>query len=74
MKWIVLSDLHMNFKNCTTKIARQKLVDAVKAENRKGKLSFILITGDCLHQYNGNIEEIKNFIFEIALACGLERV
>lgn len=72
MKWIVLSDLHMNFKNCTTKIARQKLVEAVKAENAKGKISFILITGDCLHQYKGDIEEIKNFILKISKACDLK--
>lgn len=72
MKWIVLSDLHMNFKNCTTKIARQKLVEAIKAENKKGKVSFILITGDCLHQYKGDIEEIKNFILKISKACNLK--
>lgn len=73
MKWIILSDLHMNFKNCTTRTARQKLINTVKEENRKGKISFILITGDCLHQYKGDTEEIKNFIIEIAKACKLKK-
>ena len=73
MKWVVLSDLHMNFKNCTTKIARQKLIETVKAENKKAKISFILISGDCLHQYKGDIEEIQNFILKIAKACNLRK-
>lgn len=73
MKWIVLSDLHMNFKNCTTKIARRKLLETVRTENKKEKISFILITGDCLHQYKGDLKEIKNFILEIARVCKLKK-
>lgn len=73
MKWIVLSDLHMNFKNCTTKIARRKLLETIETENRKGKISFILITGDCFHQYEGDIHEIKDFILEIAKVCKLKK-
>ena len=73
MKWVVLSDLHMNFKNCTTKIARQKLIEVLKTENKKGAISFILITGDCLHRYTGDIEQIKKFILRIAKACDLKK-
>lgn len=73
MKWVVLSDLHMNFKNCTTKIARQKLIEMLKKENREGKISFVLITGDCLHQNKGNINDIKDFIVSIAKACGVRK-
>lgn len=72
MKWVVLSDLHMNFKNCTTKIARKKLLDTLKKENADGKISFVLITGDCLHQSKGDINEIKDFISRVAKACGIK--
>lgn len=71
MKWVVLSDLHMNFKNCTTNTAREHLLDALKTERKKGEISFVLITGDCLHQNKGKAHEIKDFILEIARACGI---
>ena len=76
MKWAVLSDLHMNFKNCTTITARDKLVDALKKENADGKISFVLITGDCLHQNKGNVKEIADYISRIAEACeiGVDKV
>ena len=54
MKWAVLSDLHMNFKNCNTLTARDKLIEALRKENTDGEISFVLITGDCLHQNRGN--------------------
>lgn len=73
MKWIVLSDLHMSFKNCTTQIARNKLIETLKKEKQKGEISFILIVGDCLHQYCGDLHEIKNFILKIAKACGVKK-
>ena len=37
MKWVVLSDLHMDFKNCTTKTARRELLKVLK----KGRRYFI---------------------------------
>ncbi len=73
MKWIVLSDLHMNFKNCTTETARDKLLDALKEEKKKKKIDFVLITGDCFHQNKGNIQKIKNFILKIAKVCGIKK-
>ena len=44
MKWVVLSDLHMDFKNCTTKTARRELLKVLKKENEEEDISFILIT------------------------------
>ena len=73
MKWIVLSDLHMNYKNCTTKTAQEKLLDTLKKEEQRGKISFVLITGDCLHQNQGNIFEIKEFILRIARVCKIKK-
>lgn len=35
MKWVVLSDLHMDFKNCTTKTARRELLKVLKKKMRK---------------------------------------
>ena len=70
MKWAVLSDLHMNFKNCNTLTARDKLIEALRKENTDGEISFVLITGDCLHQNIGNVKEIAYYISQIAEACG----
>lgn len=72
MKWIVLSDLHMNFKNCNTITARDKLIEALRKESADSKISFVLITGDCLHQNNGSVKEIANYISHIADACGID--
>lgn len=72
MKWVVLSDLHMKFKNCTTEIARKKLSETLKEENLNEKISFILITGDCFHHNKGDIHVVKKFITDIAKACDLK--
>lgn len=72
MKWIVLSDLHMNFKNCNTITARDKLIEALRKESADSKISFVLITGDCLHQNKGSVKEIANYISQIADACGID--
>lgn len=72
MKWVVLSDLHMNFRNCNTITARDKLIEALKKEKTDGEISFVLITGDCLHQGKGNNKEIANYILQIADACGVD--
>ena len=70
MKWVVLSDLHMNFKNCNTKIARKKLIEKLKKENKESSISFIIITGDCFHQNEGDINDISQFITMLAKSCG----
>lgn len=72
MKWAVLSDLHMNFKNCNTVTARDKLIETLRKENTDGEISFVLITGDCLHQNRGNLKEIASYISQIAEACGID--
>ena len=71
MRWAVLSDLHMNFKNCTTITARNKLIETLKKENDDGEISFVLITGDCLHQNKGNVKAVAEYIKQIADACGI---
>lgn len=73
MKWVVLSDLHMNYKNCITEIARKKLIEILKKESQEKTISFVLITGDCLHQNKGNVTEIKKFIVSIAKACNVRK-
>lgn len=73
MKWVVLSDLHMNFKNCNTKIARKKLIEKLKKENKESSISFIIITGDCFHQNEGDINEISQFITMLAKSCGIKK-
>ena len=73
MKWVVLSDLHMNFKNCTTKIARKKLIEQLKKENKEGSISFIVITGDCFHKNKGDTNEVSQFILKLAKSCGLKK-
>ena len=71
MRWAVLSDLHMNFKNCTTITARNKLIETLKKENDDGEISFVLITGDCLHQNKGDVKAVAEYIKQIADACGI---
>lgn len=71
MKWVVLSDLHMNFRNCTTRIARTKLIEQLEKENVKGKISFIVITGDCFHKNTGDSKELIQFITNLAKSCNL---
>lgn len=73
MKWIVLSDLHMNFKNCTTNSARKKLIEQLEKERKKGKISFVLITGDCLHKNNGDPGQLSKFLKKIASVCGVKK-
>lgn len=73
MKWVVLSDLHMDFKNCTTKTARRELLKVLKKENEEGNISFVLITGDCLHRNHGDVEKSRAFIQEIGKSCGVEK-
>ena len=72
MRWLVLSDLHLSFKNCTTSAARAALIEVLKRErNEYGDFSFILITGDCMNQHVANLEENVKFIKEIALSSGV---
>lgn len=72
-KWIVLSDLHMQFNNCNTNTARKKLLDALGREKEKGDITFMLITGDCMHQHKGKLDVIKNYILRIADTCGVDQ-
>lgn len=71
MKWAVLSDLHMNFKNCNTVTARDKLIETLRKENTDGEISFVLITGDCLHQ-NEMADAINEGLKEYATLASTE--
>ena len=63
----------MDFKNCTTKTARRELLKVLKKENEEEDISFILITGDCLHRNHGDVEKSRAFIQEIGKSCGIEK-
>ena len=41
MRWLVLSDIHFQFENCDTEIARQKLIKVISEEAKKEEISFI---------------------------------
>ena len=72
MRWLVLSDIHLQFENCDTEIARQKLIKVISEEAKKEEVSFILITGDCLHKHQADEKskkQLKDFIGQIELAC-----
>ena len=69
MKWIVLSDLHMKYNNFATKQAQEGLLETLERE--KGKISFVLITGDCFLKNEGNVNVINQYIRKIAQACGI---
>lgn len=72
MRWLVLSDLHLTFKNCTTSTARKALIQTLENEREEyGDFSFILITGDCMNRHVPNLEGNIKFIKEIAMACGV---
>lgn len=73
MRWVVLSDLHMDFNNCTTEIARNKLIEKLKCENDSDNISFVIITGDCFHRNKGDVKEIELFISRIAKACKISK-
>lgn len=72
MRWLVLSDIHFQFKNFNTEIARQKLIKVISEEAKKEEISFILITGDCLHKHQADEKsknQLRDFIEQIERAC-----
>lgn len=72
MRWLVLSDIHFQFKNCNTEIARKKLIEVISEEAEKEEISFILITGDCLHKHQADEKskkQLRDFIEQIERAC-----
>ena len=70
MRWLVISDLHFNFKNYNTLVLRERLLKYLQKEcDKEGALSFILITGDCMFQYTRCDEDVK-FITDIGKVCG----
>jgi Molybdenum cofactor biosynthesis enzyme len=72
MRWVVLSDLHLTFKNCTTSTAREHLLETLEKEKSQyGNFSFILFTGDCMYQHTSKIETDTKYFKQIATACGV---
>lgn len=72
MRWLVISDLHFNFKNYNTLVLRERLLKYLQKEcDKEGALSFILITGDCMFQYTRCDEDVK-FITDIGKVCGVD--
>lgn len=71
MKWLHISDIHFNIRGYDSEKIKEKLIS--KLEELNYKLDFILITGDCLYQYDGGNKEQKetiNYIKKIANICG----
>ena len=72
MRWVVLSDLHLSFENCTTSEARKTLLDTLQQEKEQnGEISFILLTGDCMNMHIADLESEAEYIKQIAFACGV---
>lgn len=69
MRWVVLSDIHLSFKNYDTSVLRKELIITLENEAKKVPFSFVLITGDIMFKYNDN--DCKNFIFDIMKACNI---
>ena len=72
MKWVVLSDLHMNFRNCTTRIARTKLIELLHAHNTDYKSLRELVNYDS-HLDEHNIEQLTaKLLFDLTRNTGFE--
>lgn len=70
MKWLHISDIHYTLSGFDSKKIKEKLLK--KLQSLSLTLDFILITGDCLYQYGGTQQEIKelaDFIKSIARTC-----
>ena len=77
VKWLVFSDLHFQFSNIESMIARDRMVEYIGNE----QVDFILIAGDSFYRYSTGMKEsdIKNTIDYIhsiisAASCGKSNV
>ena len=62
MRWLVLSNLHLDFKNCTTSTAREALIHTLKSERKEhGEFNALnyAVTGRFYKHFDVN--EIGNF-------------
>lgn len=63
MRWLVLSDLHLEFGNRGTNMDRQELCEILERKKKEdGNLSFILVTGDCMHKHVCNVQKETVFL------------
>lgn len=69
LKWIHLSDLHFNFKEYETNWLRDRLI--LKLGDFKGKLDFLVVTGDLLFQFGSSFDEVEKFLQDIINASGI---
>lgn len=74
VNWLVFSDLHFQFDDSKSEIARTRLLESIGEE----PVGFILIAGDCFHKYNNKLQVKKtgDFIHSIvsSSACGRSNV
>ena len=74
INWLVFSDLHFQFHNFKSKIAREHLLTDISGKQP----GFILYAGDCFYKYNKNLnsDETIDFVHSIvsATTCGKSNV
>lgn len=66
MRWLVISDLHYKYGGFSSEEARKNLISTLRRNCEE--ISFILIIGDCMYQYERQKGDIK-FIKDLASAC-----
>lgn len=74
MRWLHISDVHFTYKGYDSQKVRDMLL--VKLKELNMTMDFILITGDCFYQNQGDSNErnqIAKYICEIAKACRCDR-
>ncbi len=59
MKWLHLSDLHFNYKNYDSENLKSSLI---KTLSDIKDIEFIVITGDCIYQFDRNLKNTDNLV------------
>lgn len=59
MKWLHLSDLHFNYKNYDSENLKSSLI---KTLSDIKDIEFIVITGDCIYQFDRNPKNTDNLV------------
>lgn len=70
MRWLHISDIHFNMKGYDSKKVQEQLL--IELQELNLKMDFILITGDCLFKFGGelwNQKSIVKYIKKIANVC-----
>lgn len=75
MRWIVISDIHINYIDYKTTNARKRFIEKLEEFDKNRKIDFVIIAGDLMFQNKGdkeNKDKISKFIEEIMKACNIE--